>query len=206
MFHRIRDRLARNRKRGGAATRNPQYLLAGTVRCGHCGRRLIGQLASGRTARAYRCARGTRESDPQCTRNTEDAIFVDRLVIEELQRLASDESVRMQARERVRVALAAREDADSREYEGLQARLERLWSTYRLWSHERPEGRCLEDEFETHLQAYRENKAQVEARLQELEAHQARRLGVRIPWRMYRSSSTISAHPGTGCRSPSGAN
>lgn len=173
VFHRIRDRLARNRKRGGAATRNPQYLLAGIVRCGHCGRRLIGKLASGRTVRAYRCALGSRESDPQCTRNTEDAVLVENLVIEELQRLASDASVRMQARERVRVALAAQEDADSREYKGLQARLEKLWNTYRFWSNERTEGRCLEDEFETHLQEFRENKAQVEARLQELEAQQA---------------------------------
>lgn len=174
VFYQIRARVERNRERGAPGSATPQYLLGGIVRCGHCGHRLNGRLIEKRQVRVYRCSTGSLRSNPECTRNQERVDVVEGFVLGELKKLASDEAVRAAARQQVGALLAEEQSKVAHEIEALRARLDRLWNDYRYWCGEHRAGNCREDEFAVHLADFRSSKAEVEARLGELEAQQVR--------------------------------
>jgi DNA-binding CsgD family transcriptional regulator len=179
-FYQVRARMDRNRAQGPRRSANAQYLLGGVVRCGHCGQKLNGRLDAGRQVRLYRCSAGSVRSDPDCTRLAERADAVERVVLDELMRLATDAGVQARARLEIGALLADEQAKVEAEITALRSRLDSLWNDYRFWADRHAKGICLPDEFEVHVADFREAKGQVEARLAELSdqqvAHEQRRV------------------------------
>lgn len=152
---------------------SPQHLLSGRLRCGHCGRRVNGQMVKRLKARIYRCSTGAAESIPECMRNSERAEAVENVILSELRGLAADPSVLDPAEARLPLLLSQEQQRDADEERALRNRLEQLWKNYHYWSGRRTEGKCEEDEFEFHVREFRHDKAEVEARLKEIESQRA---------------------------------
>jgi len=179
VFHQLQARIERNHNHGAKTVSTPEYLLGGLITCGHCGRRLNGRYSKRLHARLYRCSTGSQLNEPDCTRNSERADFVENLIIDELKQLAQDADVRNNAQAELEQMLAREQADDQKETKALQKRLDKLWDGYKFWAKEFREERCERDEYDVHVSEFRSAKADVEGRLRELEqrrtSDQARR-------------------------------
>lgn len=167
--YQIAGLLNANKGNGVGYATAPAHLLGGLLRCGHCGRRVNGRMVKRLKARVYRCSTGAAEGIPECMRNTERAEAVENVILSELRTLATEESVLDQAETSMLVKLSQQHERSAEEERNLRKRLEQLWANYRYWSGRQAEGRCEEDEFEFHVREFRHDKAEVEARLKEIE-------------------------------------
>ena len=172
VYYQIIERLERNRTQGSRVVNKPEFLLGGLLRCGHCGEVLNTRFRRGSMDRLYRCSSGSQMGNAECTSNTEHADSVEKVVIEELRRIASVPDVLEAAEANVRAVLAHEQAATEKEIGQLEARLKKVWDSYAFWSGERDEGRCEPDEFQMHLTKFRKAKEEVEAHLQPLRDRQ----------------------------------
>jgi site-specific DNA recombinase len=172
-YHQMVGLLTANKGTSVGYASSPEHLLGGLLRCGHCGRRVNGRMVKRLKARIYRCSTGAAESIPECMRNSERAEAIENLILSELRGLAADQSVLDRAEANVRSLLSRQDDQDAEEERQLRKRLGQLWTNYRHWSDQRTDGKCEEDEFDFHVQAFRHDKAEVEARIREIESQRS---------------------------------
>jgi DNA-binding NarL/FixJ family response regulator len=173
LFHQILARFGRDKAQNGRTTRTHDYLLGGTIRCGHCGRPLNGRRVDRLAARVYRCSSGSQYSEVHCTRNQERADVVEALVVAELRGLAQGEGVQQSAQATVEATLEQEQAAAQAELVALEKRLQKLWGHYQFWSGELAEGRCERDEYDVHVEEFRRGKSETSARIAELQASEA---------------------------------
>jgi len=164
-FYQIRDRLARGAAQTPRSVAAAEYLLGGLLVCGHCGCRMNGRRGSHSPTRYYRCARGSMQSRPNCTRNQTRADWIEAVIVGELRELARDAAVQQRAHSDVETMLLRDKQSIDRDIEILTKRLAKLWDDYRYWAQEFRDGRCEADEFALHRDSFRDQKSGAEAEL-----------------------------------------
>ena len=170
VYHRVAARTARNKTQKGCTTRSHDYLLSGILKCGHCQRSIRGRRVGQRKERIYNCAEGAQLAEAGCTRNYERANLVEGLVVEELRALAHRAEAQAAAQASVETTLAREETSTAAELKALRTRQGKLEANYQHWSHEQLYVNLEPDEFDLHVREFREGKAEVAARITELEA------------------------------------
>jgi len=171
VFHRIRARIERNARIPPKLVGLPQYLLAGLLRCGHCGNQMTCTCQQSANRRYYRCSTGReRGSDVGCINNQRPADLIEAVIISQLRERAQAAGVQDLAAELLPGMV---EDDDRRlreDVERLEEEVEKRLDEYRFWSHERYEGRISPEEFDLRREHLMAEKAKLEEQLEESRA------------------------------------
>ncbi len=171
VYHQIQARMERNSKIPPKLMSMPEYLLAGLLRCGHCGAKMNCNLARPAHRRYYRCTTGTaRGSDVKCTSNQKPADVVETAIISQLKECARDSEVRELAEGMLEDMV---EDADRRlreDVQRLEGEVDKRLDEFRFWSHQRYEGEISAEEFDLQREQLMDEKTRLEEELEDARA------------------------------------
>lgn len=166
VFHQIRARLDRNARIPPQLVGLPQYLLAGVLRCGHCGAQMSCNMANHARRRYYRCYSGTdRDREVGCTANSRPADLVEAAIVCQLRSLAEDAEVRDMATSLLPDIVSEEDRRLQGDVARLERKLEKCLDEYHFWSRERYEGSISIEEWDIQREHLMEQKSKLEEQL-----------------------------------------
>ncbi|MCW5775869.1 MAG: recombinase family protein [Phycisphaeraceae bacterium] len=130
LFDAVQAQLRAHGRGGGAEARNKHgALLRSLLRCKRCGCAMTHTFTSSRQGRAhryYRCVRAIKRGSAACPLATLPAAEIERVVVEEVSRLAGDKALLGRVLTEAQATVRAELDALAEERNGLRAETERL--------------------------------------------------------------------------------
>ncbi len=167
-------------------TQQSRHLLSGIARCGQCGGRMIahyGSYRNGTTRKSYRAYRHVANpyaGDRACPGMTKSADKLEAAVLEKVREVAASPQFQEAAFAEAKGQLASDLPGIRREREAVVSRLAEMTPRFERWAERLDAGQIDEEQFCSRNAALLKEKAELQARLAELDARAAEHEGVEV--------------------------